>query len=405
MYRVVSLENPTPTILDALKLLCEPGSVYELRCPKTRKDGTVSGYFGDLNKLAETAELLSGVVPAAYVTVNPVRPDLLARAANRIEKRAAATTADGDVVRRRRLLLDFDPVRPAGISSTDAEHEAALARTRDCRDWLNVVGLPAPVFADSGNGGHLVYGIDLPNDEAARLLVEDVLKAVAGRFGDEAVKVDTTVFNAARISKIYGTMARKGDNLPGRPHRLARVLEAPAALAPVPRELLEKVAGTRKATPDARELRAERRRPDGAPAGDGIGWMEAFLNRHDVGVRQVKGDNGEWRRRWVLERCPFCQSQDTAAAVVLGRDGVFGFRCQHHRCSDPRKTWQDFRNHYEPDRADKATADKRPKSAALRLADAARRQCRLFTTPDGIAYATIPDGRGETVKVQSSRSR
>ena len=30
-------------ILVGLKLLCEPGEVYELRCPKTAHDGTVSG--------------------------------------------------------------------------------------------------------------------------------------------------------------------------------------------------------------------------------------------------------------------------------------------------------------------------------------------------------------------------
>ena len=400
MYKVVSFENPTPTIRDALTLLCQPGSLYELRCPKTKKDGTISGYFTDLNKLADTAALLSGIVPAVYVTLNPVRPDLLARAANRIEKRAAFTTADRDIVRRCRLLLDFDPVRPAGISSTDSEHEIALDRTRACRDWFAEQGFPAPILADSGNGGHLVYGIDLPNDEEARLLIESVLKVAAERFGDDTVKVDTTVFNAARISKLYGTMACKGDHLRERPHRLARILEAPAALTSVPRELLEKVAAMQTVTLNAKELRAEGQRLKGAPTREGVDWMEAFLNRHKVGVRQVKDDNGEWRCRWILEQCPFCQSVDTAAAIVLSHDGTFGFRCQHNRCSDPRKTWHDFRDHYEPDRA-----DKRPKSAALRLVDAARRQCQLFTTPDGVAYAMIPAGRKQTVKVQSGPFR
>jgi hypothetical protein len=343
--------------------------------------------------------------PAVYVTINPVLPDLLARAANRIERKAAFTTADHDIVRRCRLLLDFDAARPAGISSTDEEHAAALDRTRMCRDWLTSLGFPLPVLADSGNGGHLVYAIDLPNDDGARLLVENVLKAVADRFGDAAVKVDTSVFNAARISKLYGTMACKGDNLPERPHRLARILEAPPALTPVPRELLEKVAGMQKPQLDRKELRQEQTRLKGLPqavGGDGVAWMEAFLARHDVGVRQVKEENGKWRRRWVLERCPFCRSEDSAAAITLNQDGAFGFRCQHDRCTrDPRKTWQDVRDHYEPDRADRQTIEKRPKSAAMRLVETARQQCRLFTTPDGIAYATIADGRRETVKVLS----
>ena len=63
-----------------------------------------------------------------FVTLNPAKRDLLARAANRIERRARATTADHEVARRRRLLLDFDPVRPAGVSSTDEEHAVGAAR-------------------------------------------------------------------------------------------------------------------------------------------------------------------------------------------------------------------------------------------------------------------------------------
>jgi len=35
------------------------------------------------------------------------------------------------------------------------------------------------------------------------------------------------VFNPARIWKLYGTVSRKGDSIPERPHRLARILEAP----------------------------------------------------------------------------------------------------------------------------------------------------------------------------------
>lgn len=35
-------------------------------------------------------------------------------------------TADNHIDRIRNLLIDIDPVRPAGISSTDQEHEAAL---------------------------------------------------------------------------------------------------------------------------------------------------------------------------------------------------------------------------------------------------------------------------------------
>jgi hypothetical protein len=41
------------------------------------------------------------------------------------------------------------------------------------------------------------------------------------------VKVDVTCANAARIWKAYGTVARKGDSIPGRPHRRSQILEVP----------------------------------------------------------------------------------------------------------------------------------------------------------------------------------
>lgn len=374
------------SILESLRLLCEPQTVYELRCPKTQSSRTVSGYFDDLDKLAHHASSWSEVAPGVYFTLNPVKPDLLARAANRIVKRASTTTADHEILKRCRLLLDFDPVRPADISSTDDEHHAALSRAQKCKDWLTEQGLPEPILADSGNGGHLLYGLDLSNDDASRLLVENFLKAVAKRFPADKVKLDVSVFNASRISKIYGTMACKGDNLPSRPHRLSRILEAPARLEPVPRDLLLAVSEPQMATSivscglDRAALQAEQRRLDRTGAGSNpAGWVEAFLARHDIGVRHTKDDNGKWRKRWVLLCCPFCKSEDTAATITLDGKGKIGFRCHHDRCTEPRKHWSDVRQHFEPDRSSPAEATNGKTDRLSRLLAHAARNCTLAT--------------------------
>ena len=295
LYSNTQIKNQNQAdILAGLKLLCEPGELYELRCPKTSSDGTVSGYFDDLTKLAYHAEYWSGIAPAVYITLNPVKRDLLARAANRIQRRARETTADHEVSHRRRLLLDFDPVRPAGVSSTDDEHAAALARAKECKNWLAAQGFPEPLLGDSGNGGHLVYGLDLPNDESSRLLVEDFLKTVAREFSDSKVKLDVSVFNAARISKVYGTMACKGDNIPERPHRLSRIIDAPSSLVPVPKELLVGICRPTMSSSlgmDWTALRSESKRLNGSSSA----WVERFLEKHDIGVRQTKESNGKWR--------------------------------------------------------------------------------------------------------------
>jgi hypothetical protein len=232
------LRSDPQEIARTLNVLFVDGDVVELRVPKTQNDGVLSGYFTDHAALARAAAARNGD-QGVYVTLNPVVPSLLARAANRVRSRARVTTADKDIQQRRWLLVDCDPVRPSEISSSNAEHEAALERACDIRSVLSEEGWPAPVLADSGNGAHLLYRVDLPNDEPSTLLLAAVLKALAARFNDAAVKVDEAVFNAARISKVYGTMARKGDDVPERPHRLSRILETPPTLELVSRDLLQ----------------------------------------------------------------------------------------------------------------------------------------------------------------------
>jgi hypothetical protein len=132
---------------------------------------------------------------------------------------AEYTTADNNVLRRRWLPVYLDPARPAGISSSDGEHAAAIQRARTIAD--DMAGeWERPIIADSGNGAHLLYRIDLANDQEALAFVMGALAELDRRYSDDLVKVDLTCANAARIWKAYGTVARKGDSIPGRPPRV-----------------------------------------------------------------------------------------------------------------------------------------------------------------------------------------
>ncbi len=222
----------TAEIIRFLQGMAEPGQIIELRLLKVRRggngfSGTLSGYFSDYKKLAAEATKHTTSAEGVYVTINPVNPELLARAANRLRIASKDTplTTDSDVTARRWLPIDVDPTRPRGISSTEEEHELAIERARQIRDALHAEGWPRPILGDSGNGAHLLYRIDLPaNDEG---IVKRCLAALALRFDDDRATVDQSVFNPARIWKLYGTLSRKGDSLPDRPHRLARILELP----------------------------------------------------------------------------------------------------------------------------------------------------------------------------------
>jgi hypothetical protein len=156
--------------------------VIELRSFAKGRKRTDAGYFdGDHRQaLAEHAARLNGAGAAVYVTLNPINPQLLSRYANRIEVGATATTTDAQVTRRRWLLLDFDPTRPTDTSATDAQLESAKGAARACFRSLRAEGWPDPLAAESGNGAHLLYPLDLPNDNESRDLVKGALDRAGG---------------------------------------------------------------------------------------------------------------------------------------------------------------------------------------------------------------------------------
>ena len=181
---------PSPdktAILAALAVLFDPADVVELRALTTKgRKRTDAGYFDadHWNDLADYAICLSESGAAVYITLNPVDPQLLSRYSNRIENFAKATTTDTQVMRRRWLLIDLDPVRPSGTSATATQLDAAANKAREIHSYLVGIDWPEPLTALSGNGYHLLYAIDLPNDEVSTSLVKAVLLALAARFDD-----------------------------------------------------------------------------------------------------------------------------------------------------------------------------------------------------------------------------
>ena len=329
----------------AVALISAPGSIIELRALDTdsRELGpTVSGYYDSPRPLVHDAGRLSGHANV-YITLNPANPALLARAHNRLESYAKHTTSDADIVSRRWLAIDFDATRPAGISSTDQEHLAAIERAMATRDSLCASGWPSTfILADSGNGAHLLFRIDLPNDDGARDLVKRTLEGLHTRFTDAVVQIDRTTCNAARIWKLYGTLAVKGDNLSDRPHRLACILEAPSArddFQIVAREQLEAIAAP------APKLKSRGAQSDTHASSnfDPARWID----EHGIKVKTRTSWNGG--ERWILERCPFDPSHaGTSVAILRFPSGAVEFKCQHNGCAD--KKWADLRELFEPGR-------------------------------------------------------
>ena len=314
-----------------------PGGVVEVRA---LADGaTHSGYFDDHEALARAVEALDAdpAVAGIYVTLNTVNPSLLARRANRIKMRLSrkdATTADADILRRRWLPVDIDPVRPSGVSSTDEEHAAALDAAGRIAAYLAEQGFGEPVRADSGNGAHLLYRIDLANDDAATEVVKGVLATLDALFSNDTITVDTANYNAARIWKLYGTMSRKGDSTPERPHRRAKVLSVPSEMEIVPLERLRHLA---ELLP--KDEPAPRRKSSGID-------LARWLAEHGLAVRSTRPWQGG--TLYVLAECPFSGAHKDGAFAIQFANGAVFAGCHHQSCGGGAQRWPELRAMYEP---------------------------------------------------------
>ena len=330
-----------------------PGMVVELRVLSARGGGTVSGYFDwdHREDFIRAAIEWSGRAPAVYCTLNPVDPVILARSLNRVKRYAKVTTKDDEILGRLWLLIDFDPKRRPEISSTDAEHEAAIALARQCREYLRSQGLPDSILADSGNGAHLLYRIDLPNDQESTHLIKRILESLASRFSNSAVGLDRKVYNAARIWKLYGTLAAKGDHTPDRPHRIARILEAPEALEVVPIDLLKGLLPQVQTSPSPRKADENQAFEAVTTTGSrGLFDLESWIVEHNVPVVEDK----PWQdgRLWVVNPCPWNPTHTNRSAFVgIRANGAIFAGCHHDSCID--KGWHDLRDIYEPGWRDK----------------------------------------------------
>jgi hypothetical protein len=232
----VHLDGPSdpvdfPEVKRALAVLLDPNGAHELRGLPSGKSRLVRG--DDLDGAVLLANELASD-NAIYFTLNPVNPTIGHRAAR-----------VGDILSRRWLLIDVDRKKKPGdvdCMATDAEKSDALALTAEVNDWLLSEGWPCPVMIDSGNGGHLLFRIDLPADDLSKAIIAAALRALALRWDAPGACIDPVVHNASRISKLPGTWVRKGPSTPDRPWRMARLIYVPQEIGIVSAEQINALA-------------------------------------------------------------------------------------------------------------------------------------------------------------------
>ncbi len=334
----------------SLELLHQAGDVFEIRALHVGRVKTVSGYFDKAEIAAAAAyEVDRRKSIGVYVTLNPCNPALLSRANNRAIDWPKSTTTDAEIVRRRWLFIDIDPDRPSGIGSTDVEKQTARTLAADIEETLRGRGWPFPLVVDSGNGCYLLYRVDLPNDEPTTAMLKRFYAGLGSLLsydpGKPHSKLDVSVFNAARILRIGGTLNRKGDSTADRPHRLC-VYHDPDPDCPVDLVPVEFIA-------DVANLVEQKPAPGSQAANAGNGRTKRrngfdlrrlnvprYLDHYRVPHKTKDVDGGTA----YLVRCPHDQNHggNGETAVYQASDGQLTFECKHNSCNGRR--WADFRD-------------------------------------------------------------
>ena len=344
--------------------------------------GILAGWYNDVKKLISAIRDLdkgwrgrSGepeYPESIYFTVNQPPETLLGRSNNQLTA-GAARTRDIDIEQYTNLFIDIDVDLPAGISSTDPEHDAAIAMADTTRTRIrNTFFWPEPMVCDSGNGAHLMYKAHFANTKENAALAKEFLSLLgkwqAPTNPELPLKFDTTVFTPGRLTKAYGTVVRKGDATETRPHRRSCALYIPEVTEdtpPVTLELLQQAVDYMRKVLGEEEVQDVPRAP--APAGsnhprpdkadmfnsiDGVEplrqggslRLDEYLRDNNIKVNTVKKGPGGCTM-YILERCLFDPTHAGGeAAVCQSVEGMLFYQCFHESCTnDPERKWKQAR--------------------------------------------------------------
>ena len=310
-----------------------------------------SGYFSNVEKLIDTIKPYAEMDDEQiYFVLNKIDAACYGRQqSEKMIKSPKITTNDNDIVKRSFVFVDFDPVRKSGTNASNEEFEYAHKRAQQVFVFLRNQGFCEPIICKSGNGLHLVYKVDMPNDSETTETLKRFYEYLASVYTDEKVDIDTKVFNLARLCKLYGTMAKKGANLQDRPWRMSEIIYVPKEIEITPIEKFKELADLLpKEEPRALTNQQRRMAYSNNQPFDLVSWM----NEHGIRYREKRSGKSTL---YELEECPWIETHSDRkkwdSALFVDEFGKITFNCTHSHCKG--KTWHDVRLKYEPNAYDR----------------------------------------------------
>lgn len=300
-----------------------------------------SGYFTNIDVILSELKKFYDDNYHVYFTLNEVHPSCYNKIQRDKLQMGGSTTGDDQISKRTCLFIDFDPVRIPDTSSTNAQLKESARRALDVEKFLSEYGFPEPIHGLSGNGCHLLYDIDIPNNDKTKETFKRFYNTIAGLFSDRMIDIDKSVFNASRIGKVFGTYARKGANTEEAPHRLSKITSIPKDRKKVSLTSIMIVANL---LPTKEEVAKYAKFEN--PNGTGVD-VDGFLQKHNIAVKREESYHGG--RKIVLEHCVYNEAHKAPDAVIfVSSEGIPSYHCSHNSCAD-KNGWHNLREHFEPD--------------------------------------------------------
>lgn len=312
------------------------GELFEIRI---LGDRTWSGYFYDVEVAIKALERFGDC--NTYYTINEVKKACASREQFNCFKQVKGTaTSKTDIEHRWWLAVDVDCERPSGVASTDAEKEKAHKKAQDVYVFLRDNGFSMPVICDSSSGYHLLYPIDMDNDQTSEDTIKAFLEVLSNKFTDEDVKIDRALIDSNRILRLSGSVGCKGRDSIERPHRLAKILSTPNEIVRMKREQIDAF----NAKYAIKVEKTQRRQFNGTP-NEQFNLRE-FIAKYGIKIAKEIPISGGGTK-YILEECPFdSQHKAPDSALFELPNGSVAFKCFHNSCS--QYDWRAFRLHFDP---------------------------------------------------------
>ena len=261
-----------------------------------------------------------------------------------------------DVKRWKNLIIDLDPVRPAGTVSLQEELDAAWTLHNKIYNEVIEPYFQGGMTFLSGNGYHLWAPIDLEVNQESIAVVSDFLETIKKIYQTDRVEVDTCFKNPAQLTTLYGTVKKKSlyrNVLPGTTvvHRQSRIEKLVSRRQETSLEELKTIiTKIKEKYMINKELKVEEK-VEKTQREKNLEWFKQFASEYNIEVKSYKeDDNGVFAN---LEKCPFCENDDsTGHAVKMWDNGDytnFYYICHHqNHCQVNKETkhwWREYYNH------------------------------------------------------------